>query len=279
MIDILLATHNGEKYINAQINSILNQTHKEWRLIIHDDGSSDNTVQIIKSYQARHPDKILFIDDGVLLGGAKKNFAHLMKISSSPYIMFCDQDDVWLPNKIQISHDEICALEDRHPGKAIIVHTDLEVVDQNLNTISNSMFEYQRLPKSIQTLDEMLTTNNITGCTSIINRLALNLSLPIPDEAVMHDWWIGCKTLQAGGIISLIPLSLIKYRQHSENAVGSKKITITFLLKKIFTPSKIVKSYKAAWLQARAINSQYTINKAIYLKSKITLRRAFYNVI
>ena len=136
MIDILMATYNGGKYISEQINSILNQTYKEWTLYIRDDGSKDNTVDIIDDYCKKYPGKIIRIKDDKLGLGAKLNFSELMKYSKSNYCMFADQDDVWLNTKIEDTMNKMIEAENIHGKETpILVHTDLKVVDGNLNII------------------------------------------------------------------------------------------------------------------------------------------------
>ena len=114
---ILMATYNGEEFIREQINSILNQTYKNWKLIIHDDGSTDNTVDIIKEYTKKYPNKIILIEDNIKCNGAKENFSHLIKIAyknfNFDYILFSDQDDIWLPNKIEVSLSKIQEMENK----------------------------------------------------------------------------------------------------------------------------------------------------------------------
>ncbi|MFN4244894.1 MAG: glycosyltransferase [Brevinematia bacterium] len=111
LVEILLATYNGAKYLSELLDSIVNQTYKNIRILIHDDGSTDETRNIIKEYTQRYPDKITFIDDGVKTNGSTWNFEHLMKFSTAERIMFADQDDVWLPEKVEISLNNINELE------------------------------------------------------------------------------------------------------------------------------------------------------------------------
>jgi len=106
-----MATYNGEQYLRYQLDSILNQSFKDWRLLIHDDGSVDNTLSVIKEYQEKYPEKIIHLNDGMRTGGAKNNFFHLMKNATAEYIMFCDQDDFWLTTKVQKSLDKIKDIE------------------------------------------------------------------------------------------------------------------------------------------------------------------------
>ena len=105
-IDILLATYNGEKHIKAQILSILAQDNENWNLIIHDDGSTDNTINIIKGFCAID-NRINLIEDNIRFGNPANNFLHLLKKSTANYIMFCDQDDIWFDNKLSLMYSEI----------------------------------------------------------------------------------------------------------------------------------------------------------------------------
>jgi len=94
MIEILLATYNGEKFLQEQLDSILHQTFQDWRIVAHDDGSTDATLEILQQFQLEHPSKIHILDDGLSFGSARDNFEHLMKHAAADYIMLCDQDDV-----------------------------------------------------------------------------------------------------------------------------------------------------------------------------------------
>ena len=170
---ILMATYNGEKYLKEQIDSILNQTYKNWRLIIHDDNSTDNTLNLIKEYVEKYPEKIILIDDDISTGGAKENFAYLLnKIDDNfDYIMFSDQDDVWFENKIELTLNKMIETERKYSKKPILVHTDLKVVDENLNVIAESMIRYQKIDINNQKYIKFLALENVvTGCTVMINK-------------------------------------------------------------------------------------------------------------
>ena len=110
-IDILLATYNGEKYLAQQLDSILNQSYQDFIIRIHDDNSIDGTIDIIKKYQMRYPEKIKYLDDNISTGSAKNNFEYLLNKSDAQYIMFSDQDDIWLQNKIELSIEKIINIE------------------------------------------------------------------------------------------------------------------------------------------------------------------------
>ena len=169
-----MATYNGSKYISEQFDSLLKQTYSNWKIIVHDDNSQDNTVEIIKIYEKKHPNKIKLIDDNINPGGAKENFSYLLgKIDENyHYLMFCDQDDVWLEDKIELTLGEMKAVEKNKKDIPILVHTDLKVVDYKLNTIYESMFKSQKLDYRIgDNLQHIAIENVVTGCTIMINKI------------------------------------------------------------------------------------------------------------
>jgi glycosyltransferase involved in cell wall biosynthesis len=252
MIDILLATYNGRKYLREQIDSILAQSCQDWQLLIRDDGSDDDTLSIIKDYAIKYPVKIKLIEDNSGRLGVKLNFKRLLEHSTAEYLMFCDQDDVWLPQKIEATLNLMEATEEEYPNKPILVHTDLRVVDSQLKTIAKSMWRYQRTsPETGNNLNKVTLQNVATGCTIMINRKAKTISLPIPEEAVMHDWWIVINVAKHGKIV-YVPDQLVLYRQHPNNAVGAKKVSkrsyfrkhhLFSLKKRVLDHYRMVKKY------------------------------------
>lgn len=223
MIDILMATYNGEKYIEEQINSIINQDFKEWNLLIRDDCSTDNTINIINKYVEKYPDKIKLIDNMGKNLGVKLNFGELMKHSKSKYCMFADQDDKWLPNKISLTLEKMKELESNYgEEKPILIHTDLKVVDKNLELIDKSFWKYSYIDPSRNTLNKLLVKNTVTGCTMMINSSLKKLINFIPEECMMHDHWIAL-VASLSGIIYFIKEPTILYRQHENNQLGAKK--------------------------------------------------------
>ncbi len=229
-LSILLATYNGEKYLKEQLDSILRQTTTNWHLYIHDDNSTDDTVHIIKEFISRYPEKMTHFDDEISFGSALANFGYLMEKVSSEHLMFCDQDDVWKRDKIEITLEQMKEAERLYHDKPILVHTDLEVVDEKLNSIDNSLMHYQNLNPAKKSFSNLVIQNNITGCTVMINRALADMALPIPREAVMHDWWIAL-VASAFGEIVFVPASTICYRQHSANDTGAKAFDIGFLMR------------------------------------------------
>lgn len=234
-VAILLATYNGEKYLREQIESLLEQTYKEWDLYVHDDGSTDTTVEILKLYESTYPDKIHIVE-GIPTGGAKNNFFYLLKNVNAPYVMFCDQDDVWLDNKIAKTITEMKAIENSvNKNLPILVFSDLKVVDSNLKTLSNRMSDMQCLDMSKTLFKDLMIQNIVTGCTIMVNRSLIDMTNDITNTncIIMHDWWLAL-IASYFGVIQYIPSSLIKYRQHEANSVGAKKIfSFTYILKKL----------------------------------------------
>lgn len=222
-VDILLAVYNAERYLKQQLDSIQNQSHRDWYLIIGDDCSSDNTASMLAGEEQLHGPRIRVIPTSSAPLGASQNFARLMTHSTSPYLMFCDQDDVWLPGKIENTLAKMMEMETKYGETTpILVHTDLKVVDENLGVISESLWEYQWSdPAGGSSLNRLLLQNVATGCTVMVNRPLLDLAQPIPDVAMMHDWWLAL-VAAAFGKIGHIAEPTILYRQHGANDTGAK---------------------------------------------------------
>ena len=168
------------------------------------------------------------------------NFGLLLERTNAEYIMFSDQDDVWLPSKIELTLNAMKATEQLYPDKPVLIHTDLRVVDSDLNTIADSMWSYQKLSPDVgNDINKIMAHNVVTGYTMMINRKAKAVSIPIPGEAITHDWWIAINVAKHGKIVYVsIPSAL--YRQHSENKIGAQRINILYFLKKIFCFRKLL---------------------------------------
>lgn len=234
-IAILMATYNGEKFIEDQIKSILKQTCKNWELFIHDDGSTDGTKKIIKRYASRYPLKIHLLT-GKSNGNAKKNFFYLMENVDSQYLMFADQDDFWKKDKVSITYSEMLALEkDNAKDLPLLAFSDLRVVDHNLKTISPRMSHYEELKMDNIGFNRLMIQNIVTGCTVMVNKKCKEMALKCTnrDDIIMHDWW--CALIASYfGKMGYIDEDLILYRQHSVNSVGAKNIhSISYVKNKL----------------------------------------------
>lgn len=225
MVDILLSTYNGEKYLAEQIDSILSQTYTSWRLLIRDDGSMDNTHTIIQEYVDKYSEKIVWINKGEVSNiGVIKSFEVLMQASTAPYFMFCDQDDVWLSFKIEETLKQLLDIEKTiGKDKPILVHTDLQVVDKDLLNLYPSFYKLSGFnPKRVHSNKHYaLMYNCVTGCTVMGNKTVINVSLPIENWADMHDSWVTRKVLLNDGKVITIYKQTMLYRQHGNNVLGS----------------------------------------------------------
>jgi rhamnosyltransferase len=218
-----MATFNGDRFIAEQIESIRQQTMGLWKMIIRDDGSTDNTKNAIRKFCAIDNRIHLLEDDRGCLGPAG-NFNRLMKSGQQnheSYIAFADQDDVWHDDKLKVQLKDIADLEEQY-GKHIplLVHSDLEVVNESLCPIHPSFARYQniRYPET-QDIRTLIVQNVAVGNTILINRPLLDLAVPIPAAAYMHDWWLAlCAALF--GRLSYNPRQLTRYRIHSHNVTG-----------------------------------------------------------
>ena len=222
MIDILMATYNGEKYIAEQIESIIKQSYTKWHLYIQDDCSTDATVSIALSYKEKYPEKITVIENTQNSGSAKNNFFSMLDLAKSDYIMFSDQDDVWLPDKIKIIHRRmLCAERKTGKGYPVLVHTDVSLVDENLNVIAESPFKKEKwhFNKKI-TFWNSLIGNVVMGCTTEINKALLDkVKYNNLDNIPMHDWWFGM-CARYFGTEEVVKIPTMLYRQHNANNVG-----------------------------------------------------------
>ncbi len=219
-IAVLLATYNGEKYLETQLDSLVNQTSNDFKVYIHDDGSKDNTVNIINQYVERYPNLFEFIGSHST-GGPMNNFMYLLSNVNSNYYMFCDQDDYWYNFKIEKTYDAMLQQE-TNEDVPVLICTDVELVDHNLDILYKSYFSYKMIDYKDTTVRHLLKSNFVIGCTVMINNCLKKLSLEKVDlkNIYMHDWWFALIASQFG-CVNALPISTIKYRQHEQNASGS----------------------------------------------------------
>lgn len=258
-IAILMATYNGEKYICQQIDSILSQTCKDWELYIHDDGSTDNTIAAVESYVEKYPNKIHLID-GKSTGGAKYNFFYMFGQVEAPYYMTCDQDDVWLDKKIELTYDKMLTIENK-ADVPCLVYTELRVVDSELNTIADTMSGYQSLDCHKRTINQFILQNSVTGCTMMVNRTLRDKMLRITDidNTIMHDWWAALVAAQFGKT-AFIDEPTILYRQHGDNSLGALGINkLSYIVRRVWQKKQIQESMRLGRLQAREFAKTYNL--------------------
>jgi glycosyltransferase involved in cell wall biosynthesis len=228
-VAVLLSTYNGEKYLAEQLDSLLKQSYKNLILVVRDDGSRDRTLDVIHSYLARFPDTFHRVEgDGQNLG-ACCSFSFLVQYVlehkkelglEKAYMMFCDQDDVWAENKVELEMRSMQKIEAGNMETPVLIYSDLKVVTDSRKLISESFICYQGLNIERNGFKYILLSNLVTGCTALINEPLAKQSIPIPSSAIMHDWWMAL-VASAFGRMVLINQPLVEYRQHTANTIGA----------------------------------------------------------
>ncbi len=231
-IDILLATYQGAHYLPEQLSSLLAQSYPYFHIWVRDDGSSDETLAQIDAFRRAHPERLTLLSSTGRLG-VRGNFSALMRHAKAYYVMFCDQDDVWLPHKVEVTLLRMKESEEREGRETpLLVHTDLQVVQADLAPIAPSFWGYTGIDPEATSLRALLRQNVVTGCASLINRPLLELAYPISPNSLMHDWWLALVAALFGKI-EFIPEATLLYRQHGRNSLGAKKLTVWSLIKQL----------------------------------------------
>ena len=267
---ILLSTYNGGEFLGEQLDSILDQSVKDIVIVVRDDGSSDETSAILSLYKKNYSEKFCLLrsDDQNL--GAKGSFACLMRYVlekkqalglDRAYMMFADQDDIWVPQKVEYEFQRLLQIERRENSLIpALVHSDLEVIDRHGKCIAGSFIAYQGLKIDRGNLVNLALSNLVTGCTAVINEELANKALPIPNDAIMHDWWLAV-TAAAFGTRAFIDQPLVRYRQHDANAIGAQQFksaqTVTGGLWAKIKAYEVNPHLSDVAVQARAIRAVY----------------------
>ena len=246
MIDVLMSTFNGERFLAVQIRSILEQGGPEFRLTVRDDGSTDGTLRMLEDI-ARSDRRVTLRNDGLGNIGARRSFMKLVEAADADYFMLADQDDVWLPGKIERSAAMLREFEEQHgPEVPLLVFTDLLVADEELGQVAPSFWQYQKLdPQIASEWRDLLAQNVVTGCTIIANRAARAASLPFALPQMMHDHWIAVNVSRAGKVAWLSEPTVL-YRQHESNLEGARHAGVGYFARKILEPRKLIGSFMKA---------------------------------
>ncbi len=225
-ITILLATYNGAAYLPEFLASLQRQKHTNWRLLVRDDSSSDDTRAILGHF-AQQESRMDLVDDRQGRLGTLGNFQALMEralAQGAHVVCFADQDDVWLPEKLAAQLAKLEQAQDQAPdGTPVLVHSDMSVVDRHLKPIHRSFMAYQGIRHQAAPLVALLAQNFVTGCTMMFNRALLQLACPLPPGAIIHDWWLALCAAAWGRVVYLDQPTLL-YRQHGGNQVGAKSL-------------------------------------------------------
>ena len=229
-VQILLSSYNGASFLKDQLDSILGQTAQNWQLLIRDDGSTDETMKIVEEYCGRFPNKIKFVSGGSG-GGSSSSFMSLLSIAEAPYVMFCDQDDIWITTKVETAFNKIVALEKQSP--IALYFTDMKVVDKEMNELQPSFFKQQKLKPEWSKIPYFAFAQSMgAGCTMIFTQALIQQLHQIKAPLFQHDHWL----LMHASFYGKVGFSVDKtvfYRQHESNVVGSHEINLPYFFSKI----------------------------------------------
>lgn len=258
-VAILMSTYNGGLFLSAQIESIINQVYTNWTLYIRDDGSSDDTNDIINFY-CRKDARISYMEDKVIHRGVKDSFLWMLQNIDCEYFMFCDQDDIWLPDKINLSLAKLQSVEKKNPNCPCLVVTDLKIVDRDGKVLYESMWNHLHINKIVQDPSFLIVAPMYTGCTMIFNKMVKGLALKNASARhLIHDQIVALSTYKAGGKIGCLQQSTILYRQHENNVIGAERKKHTF-----------VQSAKSSWQYYKKVNNILRVNFLLFIKKKLT---------
>lgn len=219
---IVMTTYNGETFLSEQIDSILNQSYQDFELIICDDKSEDNTVEIIQNYLKDHDNITLYQNEENI--GVVQNFENALKKCDSSYIALSDQDDIWHKDKLKISMQKLKIMEGSYPNIPLLIHSDLEMIDDNGNIFSPSYFNFRGYTLSSEkSLNTIISQNGIMGNTILINNHLKKLILPFPNHLIVHDYWIALIN-EIYGKRTTIYKPLVQYRIHEKNLSNSTRV-------------------------------------------------------
>lgn len=207
-ISVAIATYNGEKYIKEQLISIIKNLNSDDEIIISDDGSTDSTIDIIKSFKDNRIKIIAGPKKGII-----KNFENAIKHCRGDYIFLSDQDDIWMDNKIEKTMNLF-----NEENYILIVH-DNKMVNSQKEIINNSFFEYRGCKNGII---NNLIKNSFIGCCMALKKELVSEIIPMPTDIPMHDQWIGLIAL-LNGKVCFYKEPLILYRRHDSNNSSFKK--------------------------------------------------------
>ncbi|TGN18308.1 glycosyltransferase family 2 protein [Leptospira idonii] len=209
LISVAMATYNGDRYLEEQIDSILSQTYPNLEIVICDDLSRDSTREILQRYEKAHDNVSLIFNSENK--GVVRSFETAISLCKGDFIALSDQDDIFLPEKIFELY--------RHIGDAYLIHCDSVLIDSKGNTLHPSYFAYSKT-KDKHVFTDYLLGNNVTGNSVLIRKELARFSLPFPKGIRMHDHYLALAACYLGKI-EFFDLPLQLYRQHDKNVIGA----------------------------------------------------------
>lgn len=282
-ISVALATYNGSVYLEEQLFSIINQTHPATEIIIVDDFSTDNTIEIIKNFQLRYPFITLYINEEN--SGPIKSFKRAISNCNYDYVALSDQDDIWENNKLELCFQELNKIDKNN--KPAIVFTNLKMINSDGHLMKSSFWEIQGYKPDNTNLCDILIGNIVTGCTIMMNERMKNEIALMPEDIIMHDYWMALIAFAIGDFKALNQTP-IKYRVHGNSVTIKSKINI---LKRVEMFLAVFFDRKNIYLSENILQAEYffeiykldltkentkKFNSFISLKNHNSLYRKFY---
>ncbi|MBQ9296173.1 MAG: glycosyltransferase family 2 protein [Paludibacteraceae bacterium] len=212
MVDILMATYNGAKFVEDQLLSFYRQSYTNWRCIMHDDGSTDGTVDILRAWTEKDP-RFILKEDGVKGLGPAKHFIYLLQYSDAPWVMWSDQDDIWFENKVETM---LQAGEKAHFKDAGVVYANAELWNPQQGIISKRNTLYY--PHALK--DMLFLNSGVQGASALFNAPMRSLMLEPEETYAMHDHTLLLVAVTMGEIV-YVDKALMYYRQHEDNVTGN----------------------------------------------------------
>lgn len=249
-ISIALATYNGSLFIEQQLISLINQSLPPQEIIIVDDCSTDNTIEIIEKIKVVYPNIILYKNQKNF--GPIKNFQKAIAYCSCDYVALCDQDDIWYRNKLELSLKAI----DKSGSCPSIVFSDLEMINTDGSLLQTSFWKYQRMFPSNFNFKQLLVSNFVTGCTILMNKKMKDEISCMPDNVLMHDHWIALIAFGFGNY-DVINNRTVKYREHSNSVTNKINLSFTYRLYMLFV---IFFDFKRTYLEKYILQLELFFN-------------------
>lgn len=235
-VAVLIATYNGERFLEEQLDSIFSQTYTNFKIYLSDDASNDSTAEILKHYKAKHPQQLFYTINQKNIGFVK-NFEKLISQCTEEYIALADQDDIWHVQKLEKEMTAIGELKKEHGDSPFLINSDLEMIDESRNTLHHSYFKFRKYKlRDTKDVGHILGPCAIMGNTLLFNQKLKNIILPFPDTLDVHDYWIGVNC-ELFGIRKTLFEPLVLYRIHTANSSNStekfEKKSFFSLLKRV----------------------------------------------
>ena len=211
LISVALCTYNGERYLREQLDSLLAQSYRHFEIVAVDDGSRDGTPELLKDYAKRDARLRVMLNPVNL--GFRRNFSYAMSLCAGDFIAPCDQDDVWLPDKLRTLLEAI--------GAHALVYCDSELIGPDGRSLGTRMSD-RWVMQNILDPAAFVLTNCISGHAMMFRRDLLRGAPPVPEE-FFHDWWLGALAASRSGVV-YCPRVLVHYRQHDRNVTDVLRV-------------------------------------------------------